>query len=192
MSFLAELQARKTKLKPTETIVTQQDGQKFIETNSEFKKLDEVCEGFVVDTNPDDIPAQIFEHLYLGSQDCCELNILDKYLIRYVLSLGIDAPVKSPNVTYKFVKMLDLQSTNLHEFLPECLHFIRQCLNSQSNVLVHCNAGVSRSASIVIAFLILDQHLPFEQAFAVVKKARPCVRPNDGFMVQLRRLKKLG
>lgn len=191
MSFLSELQKKKTSLKPTATIVTNQDGQKFIERNSELQKLNEVCAGFVVDTKPDDIPAKIIDHLYLGSQDCCELHVLQAYNIKNVLSLGIKPYVQSPQINYKYVKMLDLEFTNLQEFLPKCLNFICQGLADQLNVLVHCNAGVSRSASVVIAYLILYQKLSFEDAFDVVKKARPCIRPNDGFMVQLRRLKDL-
>lgn len=191
MSFLSELQKKKTSLKPTETIVTTQDGQKFIERNSKVQKLNEVCEGFVVDTKPDDTPAKILNHLYLGSQDCCELHVLNAYNIKNVLSLGIKPYVQSPHINYKYVKMLDLEFTNLQKFLPECLNFIFHSLDDQVNVLVHCNAGVSRSASVVIAYLILYQKLSFEDAFQAVKKTRPCIRPNDGFIVQLRRLKDL-
>lgn len=191
MSFLSELQKKKTSLKPTETIVTTQDGQKFIERNSKVQKLNEVCEGFVVDTKPDDIPAKILTHLYLGSQDCCELHVLNAYNIKNVLSLGIKPYVQSPEIHYKYVKMLDLEFTNLQKFLPECLSYICQCLADEINVLVHCNAGVSRSASVVIAYLILYQKLSFEDAFESVRKARPCIRPNSGFMVQLRQLKEV-
>lgn len=189
MSFLSELQQKKSKLKPTQTIVTHQDGQKFLESNSHLAKLNDVGPGYVVDTNPDGVPAKISEHLYLGSQDCCDLDVLDKYHIKHVLSLGIEAPVKSLNVTYKFIKMLDLNQTDLHKYLPDCVNFIDNSLSCKENVLVHCNAGVSRSASVVISYLILRQKLSFESAYEIVKKARPCIRPNDGFMVQLRRLK---
>lgn len=191
MSFLEQLQQKKIHLKPTETIVTQQDGQKFIETHCNLKKLSETSSGYVVDTKPDDIPAKIIEHLYLGSQDCCDLVVLDQYNIKHVLSLGVDAPVKNCDINYRFIKMLDLDRTDLHKYLGDCINFIENALNSKENILVHCNAGVSRSASIVIAYLILKSSLSFESALALVKAARPCIRPNDGFMIQLRNLRKL-
>ncbi|CAG9759999.1 unnamed protein product [Ceutorhynchus assimilis] len=189
MSFLSALQEKKSKLKPTDTIVTQQDGQKFVESKFEVKKINEVTHGFVVDTKPDDIPAKIIEHLYLGSQDCCELEVLNKFNIKFVLSLGIEASVKSPYITYKFIKMLDLDSIDLNKYLPDCISFIDNCLNCKENVLVHCNAGVSRSASVVMSYLIVQNKLSFKNAYELVKKARPCIRPNDGFMIQLRKLK---
>ncbi|KAF7461453.1 Hypothetical predicted protein [Marmota monax] len=53
-------------------------------------------------------------------------------------------------------------------------------------VLVHCNAGVSRAAAIVIGFLMNSEEISFTSAFALVKNARPSICPNSGFMEQLR------
>uniref|UniRef100_A0A2R8PCK0 Dual specificity phosphatase 19 n=1 Tax=Callithrix jacchus TaxID=9483 RepID=A0A2R8PCK0_CALJA len=52
-------------------------------------------------------------------------------------------------------------------------------------VLVHCNAGVSRAAAIVIGFLMNSEQTSFTSAFSVVKNARPSICPNSGFMEQL-------
>lgn len=53
-------------------------------------------------------------------------------------------------------------------------------------VLVHCNAGVSRAAAIVIGFLMNSEEISFISAFSLVKNARPSICPNVGFMEQLR------
>ncbi|XP_069326085.1 dual specificity protein phosphatase 19 isoform X2 [Eulemur rufifrons] len=53
-------------------------------------------------------------------------------------------------------------------------------------VLVHCNAGVSRAAAIVIGFLMNSEETSFTSAFSLVKNARPSICPNSGFMEQLR------
>uniref|UniRef100_A0A8D2DVB7 Tyrosine specific protein phosphatases domain-containing protein n=1 Tax=Sciurus vulgaris TaxID=55149 RepID=A0A8D2DVB7_SCIVU len=53
-------------------------------------------------------------------------------------------------------------------------------------VLVHCNAGVSRAAAIVIGFLMNSEEISFTSAFTMVKNARPSICPNSGFMEQLR------
>lgn len=52
-------------------------------------------------------------------------------------------------------------------------------------VLVHCNAGVSRSSSIAIGYLMWREELSFEDAYSQVKMARPSIHPNRGFHQQL-------
>jgi hypothetical protein len=51
--------------------------------------------------------------------------------------------------------------------------------------LVVCTAGMSRSATICIAYLIKHQALSFEEAFKTAKNARPYVNPNPGFLKYL-------
>ena len=48
-------------------------------------------------------------------------------------------------------------------------------------MLVHCQQGVSRSASIVIAFLIKKFKVCYKDALDFVKKKRSIVNPNEGF-----------
>ena len=62
---------------------------------------------------------------------------------------------------------------------------MKEALSSGGKVLVHCYAGVSRSATIVIAYLILEHNLGCLEATALVKRQRPEVFPNAGFQRQL-------
>jgi len=57
---------------------------------------------------------------------------------------------------------------------------------STGGVLVHCYAGVSRSTTIVLAYLMARRGMRLAEALALVKAARPAVCPNQGFMEQLR------
>lgn len=52
---------------------------------------------------------------------------------------------------------------------------------SKHNVLVHCQAGVSRSPSVVIAFLMSHLGLSYSEAKEFVKKKRSCIAPNKRF-----------
>lgn len=52
-------------------------------------------------------------------------------------------------------------------------------------MLVHCVAGVSRSATLVIAYLMKFEYMSLRQAFYHVKAVRPIIRPNPGFWRQL-------
>lgn len=56
----------------------------------------------------------------------------------------------------------------------------------EGNVLVHCRMGISRSASLVIAFLMRKYKCGYDKAFVKVKDRRPIVHPNTGFVSQLK------
>lgn len=185
MSFLGELQLKKKSLKPSDTIITLPDGRRFCEQTNESIAT---TYGFVVDTKPDNVPSEIIPNLFLGSQDCCEETVLKKYGITNVLSIGIEPLFKYEAVNYLFVECLDLPESNVIHAVTQSIPFISCNLARKSNVLVHCNAGVSRSSSVVIGFLIFEQGLDFEPAYSIVKKSRSCCRPNPGFEQQLRLL----
>ncbi|KAI9005968.1 protein-tyrosine phosphatase-like protein, partial [Gaertneriomyces semiglobifer] len=57
-------------------------------------------------------------------------------------------------------------------------------------VFVHCKAGRSRSATVVIAYLVVYGGMSLKEAYEKVKQARPGVSPNLGFMLALLRIEK--
>lgn len=59
---------------------------------------------------------------------------------------------------------------------------------ASGGVLVHCYAGVSRSATLVAAYLILRRGMTLQEALDTLRAARPTVQPNPGFLAQLRAL----
>lgn len=188
MSLLNAILAKKSCLTSTDTIVTTPGGRRFIQNKNKSEEIP--CSyGFVVDTKPDNIPAKIIDHIYLGSQDCCELDVLAAENITAVLSIGIEPSSKFSNIIYKFVPCLDLPETDIRDVLVmDCIPFIESCVECNSNVLVHCNAGVSRSAAVVIGYLVLVENYTYDDAYTAVKIARSCIRPNKGFEQQLKRL----
>jgi len=67
----------------------------------------------------------------------------------------------------------------------KCLFGIDDALCSGGRVLVHCTLGASRSATIVIAFLMFSRKWTVETAFHFLKERRPVINPNKGFWKQL-------
>lgn len=63
---------------------------------------------------------------------------------------------------------------------------IEDCRVNNSNVIVHCHAGRSRSASTVMYYLMKYQHMSLDQAYDYCQSCRPIISPNPGFMLQLR------
>lgn len=78
-----------------------------------------------------------------------------------------------------------MDEANLQIHFDECIEFIEESLKKNENILVHCAAGVSRSASIVIAYIMKTKKLKFEEAFNLVKSKRSIICPNRGFRSQL-------
>ncbi|XP_061389998.1 DC-STAMP domain-containing protein 2-like [Musca vetustissima] len=103
---------------------------------------------------------------------------------------------KSASMSYGFV--VDTKPDFIPAYLPEssltngvldkAFNFIDKALNNGGCVLIHCNAGVSRSASVVIAYLMKYKNMDFEIAHGYVKTRRECIQPNAGFLKQLRSL----
>jgi len=75
---------------------------------------------------------------------------------------------------------------NLLEHFDEVFEFIDEAHKKEGVVLVHCMAGVSRSATIVVSFLMKKYQLSFDAALRKTKNARPVVSPNPGFVGQLK------
>ncbi|KAF2903253.1 hypothetical protein ILUMI_02929 [Ignelater luminosus] len=190
MSLSEQLTNKKNSLKPTDTIITLTNGRRYLERKGNLnRELEEKSYGFIVDTKPDNIPAKITKNIYLGSQDCCELNTLQECNIQHVLSIGIEAPCKYPNIDYKYIKCLDFPEVDIITLITnECIPFINDVVKNDQNLLVHCNAGVSRSSSVVLAYLILVCNMSYDDAYNLVKSKRNCIRPNDGFEKQLKLL----
>lgn len=183
-SFSEALKSKSKNLKHVSTRVTLPNGQVLCEDGSKIV-LREQSHGFVVDTKPDFQIGEIEERLLLSSQDVAnDETLLSQYKISHVLNVSGSPSTKYPGVNYCEIPLLDLPEQSLNECFSACFDFVEDGMKT-GRVLVHCNAGVSRSVSIVIAFLIKNRNLSFNEAFTIVKTARPSAKPNEGFLKQL-------
>jgi len=64
-------------------------------------------------------------------------------------------------------------------------HFIDYVVSNNQNILIHCMAGISRSVSLVIYYLMKKYHMSFDKAFEIVNNARSIANPNESFKAQL-------
>eukprot|EP00523_Entomoneis_sp_CCMP467_P018120 CAMPEP_0168815646 /NCGR_PEP_ID=MMETSP0726-20121227/6312_1 /TAXON_ID=265536 /ORGANISM="Amphiprora sp., Strain CCMP467" /LENGTH=393 /DNA_ID=CAMNT_0008867875 /DNA_START=1 /DNA_END=1182 /DNA_ORIENTATION=+ len=93
---------------------------------------------------------------------------------------------RTHGIKYCQVAINDVAAADLITYLPGGTKFIRAALQElKVSVLVHCMAGVSRSASVVLAYLIEYEEMTLQEAYVHVKQLRPLIFPNDGFFAQL-------
>jgi len=103
------------------------------------------------------------------------------------------APGESWFAEHAVVAINDAPSESILDHLEDALTFLDDCLAKPAGaVLVHCAAGVSRSVSVVVAYLITRRKMKLEDALDKVKALRPIAFPNRGFMQQLAELDRQG
>ena len=90
--------------------------------------------------------------------------------------------------------VFDEPEANLLEQLPTALDFIASALGAGGRVLVACEAGVSRSAAVVVAHLMREEgcEAPVEARLADIQRVHPPAEPNEGFMTQLELFRAMG
>ncbi|GAB6027498.1 hypothetical protein CHUAL_001750 [Chamberlinius hualienensis] len=132
--------------------------------------------------------TQVMPHLYLGNQkDASDLQRLRQLNIQFVLNVTSHLPGyhEGRGIRYKRLPATDSTQQNLKQYFEEAFEFIDKAVRSKSGVLVHCQAGISRSATIAIAYVMKQTKSPMFEAYKMVKTKRPIISPNLNFMGQL-------
>ncbi|XP_069759847.1 dual specificity protein phosphatase 16 isoform X2 [Narcine bancroftii] len=133
-------------------------------------------------------PTRILPHLYLG----CQRDVLNKELmqqidIAYVLNASNTCPKPDfiPESHFLRVPVNDSFSEKILPWLDKSVEFIEKAKASNGRVLVHCLAGISRSATIAIAYIMKRMDMSLDEAYRFVKEKRPTISPNFNFLGQL-------
>lgn len=91
----------------------------------------------------------------------------------------------SSRIIYMRVPIADCSSVILKDYFSIVFNFINSALETGGRILIHCFAGISRSSSFVIAYLMHHYKMTYKVALQYVKSHRAVVEPNLGFELQL-------
>lgn len=139
-------------------------------------------------------PQEIVDGVYLGdisdAFDYCELERLG---ITHVLScirdrIGDEYTTQMYNtrgIAHTSFAMEDEPDYDMRPFFVETAALIDSVVHSHGRILVHCSAGMSRSPTIVMVYLMFCQHISAYEAVKTVVSKRRQVFPNHGFLRQL-------
>uniref|UniRef100_A0A8C9JJZ1 Dual specificity phosphatase 7 n=1 Tax=Panthera tigris altaica TaxID=74533 RepID=A0A8C9JJZ1_PANTA len=159
------------------------------ESDRELPSSATESDGSPVPSSQPAFPVQILPYLYLGcAKDSTNLDVLGKYGIKYILNVTPNLPnafEHGGEFTYKQIPISDHWSQNLSQFFPEAISFIDEARSKKCGVLVHCLAGISRSVTVTVAYLMQKMNLSLNDAYDFVKRKKSNISPNFNFMGQL-------
>lgn len=133
--------------------------------------------------------VHVFNGLYIS-------DIFGAQNVNWLQSSGFGGVIdisNAPNVV-KFPKQLDVlripvddnAHSKIRPYFLKTQQFIDYYMEKKKKVLVFCRAGVSRSATIIINYLMKTFSLTVDEAILFLKKKRPQIQPNNGFLKQLK------
>ncbi|KAL8611425.1 hypothetical protein ACOMHN_014480 [Nucella lapillus] len=133
-------------------------------------------------------PTRILPFLYLGSsQDALSLETAQINGINYVLNVSTNCPRPAYVQEGHFhrIPIGDNYSEKILPFFPEAFQFLDKVHEANGCVLVHCLAGISRSPTLAIAYIMKHMRMSSDEAYRYVKDKRPTISPNFNFLGQL-------
>lgn len=134
---------------------------------------------------------EILPRLYLGDiciatnkDEISKLGITDMITVEI---RPLQAHELAPTVKrYLYINVMDHSKMDILSHFDTSNEFIESALKTPSNkVYVHCVAGISRSASLVIAYIMKTRSMNYTEAFELVSQKRRVIDPNEGFVRQL-------
>jgi protein-tyrosine phosphatase len=146
----------------------------------------------------------ITNHLYISNWDASNnIDLLKENNIKAVITLEtrkkpnyILQYYKDNNIDFLYLPLYDYPDQNIQQYFDISYNFIQKHMNKSENTLVHCYAGISRSASIVLNYLVKkyfeknnnsnDQPCCIVHNFLnMMRHKRNIINPNNGFMIQI-------
>ena len=132
--------------------------------------------------------SQILHWLFLGNfENACDIKELRRNNIGYILNCAIECKNKTlpKSIQELHLDVRDEPEFNIIKYFDKSNEFINKVRTEGGSILVHCKMGLSRSPTFIIAFLIKYYGFTVDSAINYLKRKRPYVNINHGFIEQL-------
>ena len=135
-------------------------------------------------------------HSVIGNYSTNDDDILSEINIKVVISALTEEEYEDymigeqdfHNIEWIRLVIDDDKDEKISQYFFEVHNIINKALAENKNVIVHCAAGISRSSSLFIAYLMIENRWLYEEAYNYVKSKRSIINPNIGFVKQLKAL----
>ncbi|XP_050300754.1 dual specificity protein phosphatase 22-like [Anthonomus grandis grandis] len=129
---------------------------------------------------------RVLPGLYVGNyRDSKDSSQLAKHNITHIVAIHDTARRIHSDKHYLCVMASDTPDQNLTQYFSLCNDFIHAARLRDGNVLIHCLAGMSRSVTVAVAYIMSVTTLNWKDALKVVRAGRNVANPNLGFLKQL-------
>jgi hypothetical protein len=123
-----------------------------------------------------------------GLPSACDRSALRVRNITRIITAVYDLnPIfpHDPDLIYLKIPVLDAPSEEIAAHFDKAIDFISESVKNGHGVLIHCVYGISRSSTLMCAYLMRKHGMSQRSAIQYVKTKRPQVDPNSGFLLQL-------
>ncbi|XP_034933976.1 dual specificity protein phosphatase 15 [Chelonus insularis] len=129
---------------------------------------------------------KVLPGLYVGNyRDSKDEAQLERFEITHILAIHDAARRLHSDKHYLCILAADTPDQNLSQYFSLCNDFIHAARLRGGNVLIHCLAGMSRSVTVAVAYIMSTTNLSWKEALKVVRVGRAVANPNVGFQQQL-------
>ncbi|XP_021957946.1 dual specificity protein phosphatase 14 [Folsomia candida] len=129
---------------------------------------------------------EITDGLYLCGARAMRAQHLLELGITNVVNVTVELPcLNIDEIESMKIQLDDSPYANLSYYFDRVADKVDEVRRKGGRIVIHCVAGVSRSATLIIAYLIKYKKMTLRQAYNFVKARRCCIRPNVGFFRQL-------
>ncbi|KAM9180356.1 dual specificity protein phosphatase 21 [Trichechus inunguis] len=131
--------------------------------------------------------SQITSSLFISNGAAANNRLLlSSNHITTVINVSVEVVNTSfEDIQYVRVPVADTPSASLYDYFDSIADHIHSVEMKQGRTLLHCVAGVSRSAALCLAYLMKYHGMSLREAYTWTKSCRPIIRPNNGFWEQL-------
>jgi protein tyrosine phosphatase len=148
---------------------------------------------------------KISDFLYISNWETSNNPyVLKKYNIKAIITIETHRKsneildyYKENNIDYLFLYLYDLPSEDISKYFDISFAFIDKHIKKGENVLVHCMAGISRSSTLILNYLIRKYYERYNYSskcsncivnyfLQLCRLKRPIINPNPGFITQLK------
>ena len=134
-------------------------------------------------------PTRCLQGLYVGGQgEARDLGLLRSLGVTHIVNSAIQLPCyfeEEGHFAYFHLELHDAADETILEHLHETSDFIHRAISLGGACYVHCIAGMSRSVTICLAYMLKYGGMTLQQAWARIKKRRWIIDPNKTFLYEV-------